>query len=67
MVKLFLESKTQQVFALLGQAGSGKSVRLQKLYVESVLNWNQGDPIPIYFNLAKTHLIKSSVINQDLS
>ena len=38
LIKVFLDSKTQQVFALLGQAGSGKSIGLQKLFVESVLN-----------------------------
>ena len=36
-MKIFLDSN-QQVFALLGQAGSGKSVGLQKLFVENVLN-----------------------------
>ena len=58
MINLFLESKPQQVFALLGQAGSGKSIGLQKLFVESVINWNKSDPVPIYFNLANSHLIK---------
>ena len=53
-----MESKTSQVFALLGQAGCGKSITLQKIFVESIINWKKGDPVPIYFNLANSHFIK---------
>ncbi|MDR0329577.1 MAG: hypothetical protein LBH99_02805 [Rickettsia sp.] len=37
---------------LLGVAGAGKSITLQLKFIEAVKNWQPGNPLPIYFNLA---------------
>ena len=42
----------QQVMAIFGSAGSGKSIALQLKFIESIKNWGKSKPVPIYFNLA---------------
>ncbi|MGF1926028.1 MAG: hypothetical protein ACQUHE_17770, partial [Bacteroidia bacterium] len=41
-----------QVLAIFGVAGSGKSIALQLKFIEAVQAWQPGRPLPIYFNLA---------------
>ena len=50
----FLEGKQsqEQVMAIFGSAGSGKSIALQLKFIEAIQKWTRGQPLPIYFNLA---------------
>ncbi len=52
-INKFLTPKNeQQVMAIFGSAGSGKSIALQNKFLEAVQKWKSGEPLPIYFNLA---------------
>lgn len=54
---------------LLGSAGSGKSAVLQQMFEQAIEEWQEGDALPIYFNLANEveigKIIKS--IDQELN
>ena len=42
----------QQIMVVFGSAGSGKSIALQLKFIEVIRNWESGQPLPVYFNLA---------------
>ena len=44
--------KDEKVMVLLGNSGSGKSTILQIMYVENLMNWKEGQPIPFFINLS---------------
>ena len=49
----------KQVLILLGAAGSGKSSVLQKMFIDAIVNWKEGDPFPIFINLAMENDLKN--------
>lgn len=49
----------RQAVVLLGSAGPGKSSLLQKMFLDSVKDWKEEKPIPIFINLAIENDLKS--------
>jgi hypothetical protein len=61
--KFFGKDYDNEVMLLMGSAGSGKSIALQLKFMEAVAQWKQGDPLPIYFNLASNIEIEAVIKN----
>lgn len=52
----------ENVFLLMGTAGTGKSSILQMKYLEMVRCWKEGDALPFYMDLATGHDLKTKWI-----
>lgn len=65
-IKNFLfDNSPCQIMLLLGEAGSGKSIALQRVFMDQINKWKFGNPLPIYLNLAYSIDITESIKNLD--